>query len=239
MATFVLVHGAWHGGWCWRRVVPLLRASGHEVFTPTLTGLGERAHLLGAEVGLDTHVKDVLGVVEYEDLNEVVLVGHSYAGMIITSVAEVVPEKLSHLVYLDAWVPVVDGQGMFDIMAPERRDGYREAARVFGGVAVLPPLPLAVLGITDEEDARWVSSKLVLHPLKTFEDPVKLPSGSARRMPRTYIACTDNPVTVTVFRPFAERARTEANWRYRELPTGHDVMITMPRELSKLLSEVV
>ena len=115
MATFVLVHGGWQGGWSWRRVVPHLRASGHKVYTPTLTGLGERAHLLGCVDGLDTHVKDVLGVIDYEDLEEVMLVGHSYSGVVITAVAEVVAEKLSHLVYLDAWVPK-DGQRMFDLM---------------------------------------------------------------------------------------------------------------------------
>jgi pimeloyl-ACP methyl ester carboxylesterase len=131
MATFVLVHGGWQGGWSWRRVVPHLRASGHEVYTPTLTGLGERAHLLGCVDGLDTHVKDVLGLIEYEDLEEVMLVGHSYGGVVITAVAEVVAEKLSHLVYLDAWIPK-DGQGMFDLMPQERAGGYREAARVSG-----------------------------------------------------------------------------------------------------------
>ena len=113
MATFVLVHGGWQGGWSWRRVIPHLRASGHEAYAPTLTGLGERAHLLGCVGGLDTHVHDVLGVIEYEDLEDVVLVGHSYAGTVVTAVGEVVAEKLSHLVYLDAWVPK-DGQAMFD-----------------------------------------------------------------------------------------------------------------------------
>jgi len=150
---FVLVHGGWQGGWSWRRVVPHLRASGHEVFTPTLSGLGERAHLLGCVARLDTHVKDVLGVIEYEDLEEVVLVGHSYAGVVISSVAEVVADKLFHLVYLDAWVPT-DGQGMFDLMPPERREGYREAARVSSEGISIPPLPIEAFGIADEEDAR-------------------------------------------------------------------------------------
>ena len=238
MATFVLVHGGWQAGWSWRRVVPHLRDSGHEVFTPTLTGLGERAHLLGCVTGLDTHVKDVLGVIEYEDLEEVVLVGHSYAGVVITAVAEAVAEKLSHLVYLDAWVPT-DGQGMFDIMPPQRREGYREAARVSGEGIGIPPLPIEAFGIADEEDARWFASKLVLHPLKSFEDPVRLSSEAAKSLAHTYIACTDNPALAPVFRPFAERARTEEGWGYRELPTGHAAMITMPQELSNLLVGVV
>jgi pimeloyl-ACP methyl ester carboxylesterase len=183
---------------------------------------------------LDTHVKDVLGVIEYEDLDEVVLVGHSYAGVVITAVAELAANKLSHLVYLDAWVPT-DGQGMFDIMPPERRDGYREAARVSGEGIGIPPIPIEAFGIADEEDARWFASKLVLHPLKSFEDPVRLSSEAAKSLPHTYIACTDNPALAPVFRPFAERARTEEGWGYRELPTGHAAMITMAQELSDLL----
>ena len=208
MATLVLVAGGWQGGWSWRRVVPHLRADGHQVFTPTLSGLGERRHLLGCVGGLDTHVKDVLGVIEYEDLQEVVLVGHSYAGVVITAVAEVVAEKLSHLVYLDAWLPQ-DGQAMFDLMPPERAEDLREAAKVQGEGIGIPPNPIEVFGITDEEDARWFASKLVLHPLKSFEDPVRLSSEAAKRLPHTYIVCTDNPALAHVFRPFAERARTE------------------------------
>ena len=238
MATFVLVHGGWQGGWSWRRVVPHLRASGHEVYTPTLTGLGERAHLLGCVDGLDTHVKDVLGLIDYEDLEEVMLVGHSYGGVVITAVAEVVAEKLSHLVYLDAWVPK-DGQRMFDLMPPERAEGYREAARVSGEAVGIPPLPIEAFAIADEEEARWFASKLVLQPLKTFEDPVRLSSEAAGRLPHTYISCTVNPALAPVFRPFAERARTEEGWGYQELPTGHAAMITMPQELSNMLVEVV
>src|SRR6185312_289139 len=116
--NFVLVHGAWHGGWCWKRVSPLLRALGHEVFTPTLTGLGERQHLMSPEVGLDTHIKDVLGVLEYEDLHDVILVGHSYAGMVIAGVAEKAAERIAHLVYLDAFVPA-DGKSLADYQPPE------------------------------------------------------------------------------------------------------------------------
>jgi pimeloyl-ACP methyl ester carboxylesterase len=237
MATFLLVHGGWQGGWSWRRVVPHLRARGYEVYTPTLTGLGERAHLLGCVEGLDTHVHDVLGVIEYEDLEEVVLVGHSYGGVVTTAVAEVVAEKLSHLVYLDAWVPK-DGQRMFDLMPQERAEGYREAARVSGEGIGIPPQPIEAFAIADEEDARWFASKLVLQPLKSFEGPVRLSSEAAGHLPHTYIASTANPVLAPVFRPFAERARTEEGWGYQELPTGHVPMVTMPRELSDLLVEV-
>jgi pimeloyl-ACP methyl ester carboxylesterase len=238
MATFVLVHGGWQGGWSWRRVIHHLRADGHEVVAPTLTGLGESAHLLGCVNGLDTHVNDVLGAIEYEDLEDVVLVGHSYGGVVTTAVAEVVAQKLSHLVYLDAWVPK-DGQRMFDLMSQERAESYREAARVSGEGVGIPPLPIGAFAIADEEDARWFASKLVLQPLKTFEGPVRLSSEAAGRLPRTYIACTVNPALAPVFRPFAERARTEEGWGYKELPTGHAPMVTMPQELSNMLVEVV
>lgn len=217
-------------------MVPYLRASGHEVYTPTLTGLGERAHLLGCVDGLDTHVHDVLGVIEYEDIEEVVLVGHSYGGVVTTAVAEVVAQKLSHLVYLDAWVPK-DGQAMFDLMPQERAEGYREAARVSGEGVGIPPQPIEAFAITDEEDARWFASKLVLQPLKTFESPVGLSSEEAGLLPRTYISCTVNPVLAPIFRPFAQRARTEEGWGYRELPTGHVPMVTMPQGVSDLLAE--
>ena len=238
MATFVLVHGGWQGGWSWQRVVPHLRAGGHEVYTPTLTGLGERAHLLGSVEGLDTHVLDVLGVIEYEEIEDAVLVGHSYGGVVATAVAEVVAQKLSHLVYLDAWVPK-DGQRMFDLMPQERAEGYREATRVSGEGIGIPPQPIGAFAIANEEDARWFASKLVLQPLRTFEGSVRLSSEAAGRLPRTYVSCTVNPVLAPVFRPFAQRARTEGGWGYRELPTGHVPMVTMPEELSELLVEVV
>ena len=120
MTTFVLVHPAWFGGWCWRKVSPVLRARGHEVFAPTLTGLGERAHLASQKVGLEMHVEDVANVLEYEDLRQVILVGNSSGGMVITGVADRMPERIAHLVYLDAFVPE-DGQSMLDIIPAERR----------------------------------------------------------------------------------------------------------------------
>src|SRR5262249_14497470 len=131
MITYVLVHGAWHGGWCWKKVTPLLRASGYAVFTPTLTGLGERSHLLSPEVSLHTHIQDVVAVVEYEDLREVMLVGHSYGGMVITGVAERVPARLSQLVYLDAFVPE-HGQALLDLHSPDERARFQELARTQG-----------------------------------------------------------------------------------------------------------
>jgi pimeloyl-ACP methyl ester carboxylesterase len=146
VATFVIVHGAWSGGHAWRWLRPLLRAAGHEVFTPALTGLGERSHLANAQIDLDTHVLDVVGVLEYEDLLQALLVGHSYGGMVITGVADRVPERLAQLVYLDAEVPM-DGQSEFDLLPPEERAVYQESARSKGqGWRILPPLAGAAAG---------------------------------------------------------------------------------------------
>lgn len=155
MATFMLVHGAFHGGWCWKKVLPLLRAVGHEVFTPTLTGLGERAHLLTPTTNLQTHVQDVTAALEYEDLSGVVLVGHSYGGMVITAVAERVPERLRHLVYLDALVPG-DGQTLFDLITPEGRARHHDMARTSGEGWRIPPCSLEDLGVTAAEDLQWM-----------------------------------------------------------------------------------
>ena len=156
MSTFLLVHGAWHGGWCWKRVTPLLRAAGHEVFTPTLTGLGERKHLMSPDIGLDTHVQDVVGVLEYEDLRDVILVGHSYAGMVITGVAGRTPERIAHLVYLDAFVPE-DGKSLMDYQPPEMAELFHEGTRTEGEGYKLPAvIPPEVFGVTGEADLAWL-----------------------------------------------------------------------------------
>src|SRR5262245_22212175 len=236
MATYLLVHGGWHGGWYWQRVAPILRAAGHEVFTPTLTGLGGWAHLLSPEIDLETHIKDILGVLKWEDLRDVILVGHSYAGMIITAVAAQAAERLAHLVYLDAFVPK-DGEALTDLIGPEFLAAFQESVRVEGEGWKLPPLPLDVLGITEEQDKRWMQPKLVDQPFKTFSQPVHL-SGeeAAGRLPRTFIYC--NQPAIGPYDQFAERARDEENWRYREIATGHFPMVTAARRTAELLLEL-
>jgi pimeloyl-ACP methyl ester carboxylesterase len=239
MTSFVLVHGAWHGGWCWQRVARILRTAGHDVYTPTLTGLGERAHLLGPAITLDTHIQDILGVLFYEDLHDVVLVGHSYSGMVITGVAEQAAERLGHLVYLDAFVPG-DGQALSDFAPPEIITLFREGARVEGNGYGVPPLP-GTFGVTDEADLAWVRPRLGLHPLNTKLDPVRLSNLLAQQLPRTYIYCADPAVPPGVsrpFTPFADRLRTDPDWHYTELATGHDAMITEPEHLSRLLLDL-
>lgn len=233
MTTYVLVHGAWHGGWCWKRVAPLLRAAGHEVYAPTLTGLGERAHLLIPDVGLDTHVRDIVNVLTYEDLRDVVLVGHSYAGMVVAGVAEQAAERLAHLLYLDAFVPW-EGQSQLELVGGERAAALREQADREGDGWRLPPIPLEVFGVTDADDLAWARPRLGLQPLKTFEQPVPQTSPAAAALPRTFIRCS----AWAGFTAYADRARTETGWRVRELATGHDAMITAPEDLAHLLLTV-
>ena len=178
MATFVLVHGGWAGGWQWREVASLLRAAGHEVFTPTLTGLGERVHLASPDVGLDTHIQDILMVLEYEELRDVILVGYSYSGMVITGVAERAPERLAHLVYLDAYVPR-DGESLLDMLGPDAAAFIEQAAQAYGDGWRIPH---------DPPDA----PRRTPHPLKTGQQPVSLTNPAAAALPRTFIYCTQD-----------------------------------------------
>ena len=228
MATFVLVHGSMHGGWCWKRVVPLLRAAGLDVFTPTLTGLGERAHLAHPGINLDTHIQDVLGVLEYEDLHDVVLVGHSYATMVITGVADRVPERIAHLVYLDGPIGG-EGQALLDFFPPDGQAARRARVEAEGDGWRLPPADPTAFGITAAADAAWVRTKLVPQPFGTLTQPLRLANPAGFVGPKTFIACAGWRDAMI------ERVRGKGGWHYRELATGHDATITAPRELAALL----
>jgi len=198
------------------------------VCTPTLTGLGERAHLLSPQVTLETHVQDVMGVLDYEDCRDVVLVGHSYGGMVITAVADRAAERMAHLVYLDAFVPQ-DGQAVVDLVGPTFAAMLEEQARAAGeGWRVPAPLPVPERwGVTTEADVRWMRSRIGAHPLNAFQQPVRLTNPVAAAVPRTFIYCTDKPAG-DMFAPFAARLRMAPHWRYGELATGHDAMVTAP-----------
>jgi pimeloyl-ACP methyl ester carboxylesterase len=237
MATFVLIHGSMHGGWCWRRVTPLLRAAGHEVYTPTLTGLGERVHLAHPTIDLTTHIQDVLGVLEYEDLHHVVVVGHSYGSMVITGVVDHVPERIVHLVYLDGAMPG-DGQTVLDFFPPEWRAARQAQVEAEGeGWRLPPPTDLAVWGITAAEDVAWMRARVAPQPFQTLTQPLWLTNPAGFSGPKTFIACVEAP-PARWRDEMIERVHTEPGWRYRELATGHDAMITAPHELTDLLREI-
>ena len=229
--TFVLAHGAWHGGWCWKKVVPLLRAAGHDVFAPTLTGLGERAHLLAPEIDLATHVDDVLGVLEFEDLDHVVLVGHSYGGMVVSGVAARAGPRLARLVYLDAYLPEA-GKALrdyevgaaLDEMANARGDGWR-----------LPSFGVAQdFGVADQDDAAWVDARLGDQPYRTFTQPLDPAADAGDGIRRAYILTTQDR-----FVPHAARAK-QAGFDYYELfSAGHDSMVTQPAALVEVFLDLV
>jgi pimeloyl-ACP methyl ester carboxylesterase len=234
MATFVLVHGAWHGGWCWRRVATPLRAAGHEVLTPTLTGLGERAHLAQPSVDLETHVQDVLAVLEYEAVADAVLVGHSYGGVVGTVVADRAAARLARLVYLDAPVPR-DGQCGLDLVAPAAAADFRARAQAGDGWRMAPNTP-AALGLVAPADVAWAAPRLTPQPLATFAQPARL-TGAVERVPRAYIFCA--PARPGSRLPdFAAQARA-AGWAYHEVATGHDAMISAPDAVVAALLDIM
>src|SRR6266542_3254034 len=223
MATFVLVHGGWHGGWCWQKVIPLLEEASHEVYAPALTGLAERASELSPDVGLDTHIQDIVGLLEEKNLHGVILVGHSSGAMVITGVVDQVPERIAHLVYLDPFVPR-DGESMADI-APMTIRLLRKKAQAHGDgwrVDPLQKMPFGVKGIygvTTEPDLSWVRSKVTPQSLKTFEQPLHLNNPAiVSAKPRTHLYCTGGGFFFSLMRHIGGRRAlppTEAGWRLR------------------------
>jgi pimeloyl-ACP methyl ester carboxylesterase len=237
MATFVIVHGAWSGPHAWRWVRPLLREAGHDVFTPALTGLGERAHLATPTTDLDTHVEDVLAVLHYEDLRDVVLVGHSYGGMVITGVADRAGDRLAQLVYLDADVPL-DGECELDLVPAEERREYEEAARSRGeGWRVPPPFPDVLPPGTDPTVA-WAVARMVPHPLRTLTQPLRLPGGQPAAASRTYIQCSEGK-DGTEQPPYVSRVAADPAWRFVELRASHVAHVMAPDKVAGTLLDLV
>lgn len=236
MAIFVLVHGGGHGGWCYKKLTPLLRAAGHEAYAPTLTGLGERKHLLRPDIDLDLQIADVVNVMEYEDLTEVILVGHSYGGMVITGVADRVGSRIGHLVYLDAAHPK-NGESLADI-SPEMMTMAQSELRVVDGVElVLFPDSRAIsyLGVSDPADFAWMKSKITPHPWKCLTQKLRLRDEAAvRRIPRSNINCTAS----LAMSPPAQRTRQLEGNRNFEIDTGHDLMITEPQAVAGMLLQI-
>lgn len=232
MTSFVVAHGAWSSAWAWRKMRPLLRAAGHELWTPSYTGLGERAHLANRSIDLETHIKDVVGTIEMEDLTEVVLIGHSYGGMVATGVADRVGSRIAQLVYLDAFVPR-DGKSLLDLQPPEVKARMYGLVQAKGDGWRVPPNPMPP--DTSEADVAWATPRRVPQPLMTFQMPLRLTSQQ-EPPPRTYIYCKRS-APGDVFRQFAERAQREG-WRYFEMDSSHNPHITQPEALLAILTQI-
>lgn len=241
MANFVLVHGAWHGGWCWRDTARALRAQGHDVFTPTLSGVGERFRPGAADVTLDTHVHDICGVIEVEELDDAILCGHSYGGMVITGVADRMPGCIDALAYLDAFVPR-HGESVMQLIAdalpPEVAavyiDGFRGSA-LHGGL--MAPIPAETFNVKPQHRA-WVDRRCAAQALATFEMPMLLqhPSVSSDIRRRYILAEGWEP---SPFRHIAARCAAEPGWQIARLPCGHDAMVDLPDALAAELLKLV
>lgn len=239
MATLVLVHGAWAGSWVWRKITQLLRAAGHHVHASTATGLGDRVHLAGPAVNLDTHITDVVNLLEFEELTEVTLVGWSYGGMIITGVAERVPDRLAGLIYLDALVPA-DGENAYDAerSSEDVRAADRAAAEMAGmpGFLLVEPYADWIGSLTlDLADREWLLGKLVPQPLATYTQPIRLANPVAAAVHRAFVYCTEGKEAEDAFASTATRLRTAPGWRYRELADNHMAPINAPEATAEVL----
>lgn len=242
MTTFVLVHGAGHGGWCYQRVARLLEAAGETVYTPTLTGLGERSHLISSEVDLETHITDVVNLLHYEDVRDAVLVGHSYGAFVATGAADRASERIAKLVHLDA--PPVDappknGQTVVDAYPPLR--DIRQLGRVVDGVELIlflsedPEGFAQGTGVTDPADIEWMKARLTPHPWRSIEQPLVLRNEAALEALPQYHIATSGTLPA---RDEAFVAAKRAEGRFWVVDTGHDLMITEPQIVADLLTEI-
>ena len=232
MTNFVLVHGAWCGGWVWRDVADILRAAGHDVFTPTLSGMGDRSHLLTGDIDLQTHIQDIVSTIEYERLSDVALVAHSYGGMVATGVADRIPDRIDALIYLDAALPE-DGQVVLDNVSAERRATVIQLAKDEGGGIGIPSSLLLDTGIEDDRQREEFLARTCPHPLAAQLDPIRLTGNFKRIRRKAYIlAAISNSHH---FRTYMEWARSEPGWVGEEIQSLHFPMATMPRETAQML----
>lgn len=235
MATFVLVHGGGHGGWCFQPLARVLRDDGHDVYAPTLTGLGERAHLFRADVDLDCHINDVVAGLQYEDLRNAILVGHSYGGAVITGASDRAPDRVGHRVYLDSMEPK-DGQSMVDIAGPFMAAAQLDSRLVDGVEMCLFPSDetLPYYGVVDPDTLEWMRERLTPHPVRCFQQPLTLTNpGALQAIPQSHIS-----TTMFLSLRNVERLREKANGRVWDIDTGHDLMITEPDKVADLLGEI-
>lgn len=232
MATFVVAHGAWGAGWVWKKMHPLMQARGHRLITPTLTGLGEREHLARPDIDLDTHIADILGVLKFEDLRGVNLIGHSYGGMVATGVADRARTRIAQLIYLDAFAPN-NGESAFDLLPEATRAQRQSGASGSADGWRIPPGPMPP--DTPAQDRAWCEPLRLPQPVKTFEQKLML-QGGPLTLPRHYIYCRRNPPDDR-FRPFYERAKREG-WGAYEIDASHNPHITCPEVLADLLARI-
>jgi len=234
-STFVLVHGAWHGGWCWSRVADRLRAQGHRVYTPTLTGLGERRHLLHDSITVQTFVDDVVNVLTFEALEDVALVGHSFGGVVITGVADQVPERLRRLVYLDGFL-LESGVSTFDTLPSDVVEKIRAKAQPPGNGAAAPAIPppqARHLGLTEASDLQFVEGRLTPQPLGSYESALELKGPVGNGLPCTYLHCISpsyGPVESS-----RTWVRQQGTWQWGEVAASHDAMVSHPEEVAQAL----
>jgi pimeloyl-ACP methyl ester carboxylesterase len=239
---YVLIHPAWLGGWCWSKVVPLLLAEGHGVHAPTLTGLGERVHLSNRDISLATHVEDVVNVLEFENLQRVILVGTSSGGMVITGVADRVPDRLARVVYVDAFVPE-HNQSLVDLLPADRRRAMEELVKAEGQGWLLPrfatpswkTIVREMWGVTSDDDVSWMLARLRPTPFRHFSDSVRRHNPAAAKVDRVYIRCQQFQPGSHVFDRHAAMARQTLGWRSLDLETPHLPYITHPAELARVL----
>ncbi|MDR5781051.1 alpha/beta hydrolase [Caballeronia sp. LZ065] len=234
--NFVLIHGAWHGGWVWRTVADDLNARGHRAIAPTLTGLGERRHLIASATSLDVNVDDIVNVIEAEELRDVVLVGHSYGGLVASGVADRVPHALRSLIFLDSLL-VENGQTAFDVLPASVIEERMESVRTSGQSLGMPVNGLKGTGIPEDHPcAAWVRRRLTPHPLSTYTTPLRLDHPLGNGLPCTYVHCA-NPSYDTLA-GVRERVRSRSGWQWESIDTGHDAMVLAPELLTDLLERL-
>jgi pimeloyl-ACP methyl ester carboxylesterase len=234
MANIVLVHGAWHGGWCYVRVAELLRAKGHRVFTPTMSGVGERSHQFSGAINLTTHITDILNLIRWEQLDHVVLLGHSYGGMVISGVADRASDKIASLIYLDAMIPK-DGQSVYDMVPPEIAKVQIDGAAAHGGLGI-PPTPAAAFSV-NEADRAWVDALCTAQPLACMTERIKLTGAVDRIRKKIYILAAGWGAG-RGFRRYYDQVKDVPGWTRFELDCGHDAMIDMPEGLAAIVASV-
>ncbi|MBV2182669.1 MAG: alpha/beta fold hydrolase [Castellaniella sp.] len=232
--TYVLVHGAWHGGWCWSRVADTLRQAGHRVHTPTLPGLGERRHELSASIDLETFIQDLCRILILEDLRDITLVGHSFGGLVISGAADRLPKRIARLVYLDAFL-LPPGTSTFDTLPPELVAKLEHGAAATGGIA--PPRPDS-FGLTDQADIDFVQARLTPQPIGSYREPLRLRHPLGNGLPITYVRCTQPPFPAVAGSYTWARETFGEHWDWMDLATGHDAMISAPDAVTVMLTRL-